>query len=205
MIWVPTQDLDTGHPACAPPAVPRASQGRAPSPNRTRFSAPPVCSFFRHFKVIPRQQLLKETRFTLTQPSSEGHASRRAGPANSAPEFPCTRASQQGLPLPPPPKVHSQATLPETSPEGRRRHRGGQATPPAPVLWDQEVAQNCREGERPSWEGLPGRPLAGSPAGEQGRTERTAPSICTPCGLGRTRSNRSEACSPFTTPASGNH
>lgn len=41
VIWVPTQDLDMGHPACAPPAVPRASQGGAPSPNTTRFSAPP--------------------------------------------------------------------------------------------------------------------------------------------------------------------
>lgn len=112
---------------------------------------------------------------------SEGQA-----PASSAPEFPCTGASQEGLPLPAslPHKAHS----PGTTPEGRR-HKVGHDTPTAPVPWDQEATQNCREEKRPALEGSAQGPPTGNGSlagGKAQNWERTVfTTVCILCRLGK--------------------
>lgn len=86
------------------PEPPKAGPPRQIQPASLLPHPHPVCSFFRHFKVNPRQQLLKEARFTLTQPSSEGHASRRAGPPALPQNSPAPGLASRGSPSRLPPK-----------------------------------------------------------------------------------------------------
>lgn len=93
--------------------------------------APPSAHFFRHFKVNPRQQLLKEAGFTLTQLSSERHASRRAA-RQLCPRIPLHPGQPAGAPPPAPRKVHGQATLPRDIPRGKVETQWGPSHPTSP-------------------------------------------------------------------------